>query len=63
MPRTARVASAAYVFHVLNRGNERRTIFEADRDYLTFFRLMGEKKACLSTEPFGRGSEQACGGN
>jgi putative transposase len=42
MPRTARVAPGGYVFHVLNRGNERRTIFEADGDYLAFLRVMGE---------------------
>jgi len=27
---------------VLNRGNERRTIFEADGDYLAFLRVLGE---------------------
>ena len=42
MPRTARVAPGGYVFHVLNRGNERRTIFEADGDYLAFLRVLGE---------------------
>jgi REP-associated tyrosine transposase len=42
MPRTARVAPGGYVFHVLNRGNERRTIFEADGDYLAFLRVMSE---------------------
>jgi len=42
MPRTARVAPGGYVFHVLNRGNERRSIFEADGDYLAFLRVMSE---------------------
>jgi len=42
MPRVARVAPGGYVFHVLNRGNERRTIFEADGDYLAFLRVMAE---------------------
>jgi putative transposase len=42
MPRTARVAPGGYVFHVLNRGNERRTIFEAEGDYLAFLRVFGE---------------------
>lgn len=36
------MAPGGYVFHVLNRGNERRTIFEADGDYLAFLRVMGE---------------------
>ena len=30
------------VFHVLNRGNERRTIFEDERDYAAFLRLFGQ---------------------
>jgi putative transposase len=30
------------VFHVLNRGNEQRRIFESEGDYLTFLRVMGE---------------------
>jgi putative transposase len=42
MPRTARVAPGGYVFHVLNRGNERREIFEAAGDYLAFLRVMNE---------------------
>ena len=42
MPRAARVAPGGYVFHVLNRGNERRTIFESDGDYLAFLRVMAE---------------------
>ena len=42
MPRTARVAPGGYLFHVLNRGNERRPIFEADADYLAFLRVMNE---------------------
>ena len=40
MPRTARIAPGGYVFHVLNRGNERREIFEADGDYLAFLRAL-----------------------
>jgi putative transposase len=42
MPRTARIAPGGFVFHVLNRGNERRAIFEADGDYLAFLRTLGE---------------------
>ena len=42
MPRTARLAPGGFVFHVLNRGNERRAIFESDGDYLAFLRVMSE---------------------
>ena len=42
MPRTARVAPGGYVFHVLNRGNERRSIFESEGDYLAFLRVLSE---------------------
>ena len=42
MPRTARVAPGGMIFHVLNRGNDRRTIFESDGDYLAFLRVMAE---------------------
>jgi REP element-mobilizing transposase RayT len=30
------------VFHVLNRGNERRTIFESEGDYLAFLRVLSQ---------------------
>jgi putative transposase len=40
MPRTARVAPGGFVFHILNRGNERRELFEADSDYLAFLRVL-----------------------
>lgn len=40
MPRTARVAPGGTVFHVLNRGNDRKTVFESDLDYLAFLRVM-----------------------
>ncbi len=42
MPRTARIAPGGFVFHVLNRGNERRTIFESEGDYLAFLRVLRE---------------------
>jgi REP-associated tyrosine transposase len=42
MPRTARVAPGGMIFHVLNRGNDRRTIFESDGDYRAFLRVMAE---------------------
>ena len=42
MPRTARVAPGGMIFHVLNRGNDRRTIFETESDYLAFLRVLSE---------------------
>lgn len=42
MPRAARVAPGGMVFHVLNRGNDRRTLFETADDYAAFLRLLRE---------------------
>lgn len=42
MPRPLRTAPGGYVFHVLNRANGKRRIFEHDRDYLAFERVMAE---------------------
>ena len=40
MPRTARIAPAGMIFHVLNRANNRDEIFEKEQDYLAFLRVM-----------------------
>ena len=40
MPRTARIAPGGMIFHVLNRANNRDQIFEKDKDYLAFLRVM-----------------------
>jgi putative transposase len=40
MPRTARIAPGGMVFHVLNRGNDRKRLFDSDPDYLAFLRVM-----------------------
>ena len=42
MPRTARLAPGGYVFHVLNRGNGRATVFDDDGDYAAFERVLFE---------------------
>ncbi len=42
MPRTARVAPGGIVYHVLNRGNEGRKLFESEGDYLAFLRVLRE---------------------
>lgn len=42
MPRGARQQPGGVVFHVLNRGNERRELFEDAGDYRAFLRVMVE---------------------
>ncbi|HEY7120184.1 MAG TPA: transposase [Tepidisphaeraceae bacterium] len=44
MPRRARAALGGLVYHVLNRGNERRTIFHKRGDARAFIQLMAEAK-------------------
>ena len=45
MPRTSRHAPGGMIFHVLNRGVGRRTLFHKDGDYAAFERLMREALA------------------
>ena len=42
MPRPQRTAPGGLLYHVLNRGNDRRTIFETSGDYLAFERILAE---------------------
>ena len=42
MPRTARAAQGGYCYHVLNRGNARRTVFHKDADFDAFARILAE---------------------
>lgn len=42
MPRSNRVQPGGVVFHVLNRGNERRELFEDAGDYLAFVRVLAQ---------------------
>ncbi len=42
MPRPLRTAPGGYVYHVLNRANGKRRIFEHDRDYLAFEQVLAE---------------------
>ncbi len=48
MPRTARQAPAGIIFHAINRGVGRRTIFHKDEDYAAFERVMAH---ALGAEP------------
>jgi putative transposase len=40
MPRTARASQGGYCYHVVNRGNGRRTVFHKDGDYSAFEKLL-----------------------
>jgi len=40
MPRTARASQGGYCYHVLNRGNGRRTVFHKDGDFAAFLKLL-----------------------
>jgi RHS repeat-associated protein len=42
MPRTARASRAGYCYHVLNRGNARKTVFHKDGDFAAFVKLLRE---------------------
>ena len=42
MPRQKRADAANIIYHVLNRGNARQTIFHKDEDYDAFIRVLGE---------------------
>lgn len=42
MPRPLRTAPGGLVYHVLNRANGKRRIFEHDRDYLAFEHVLAE---------------------
>jgi len=48
MGRPHRVDVGGYVYHVLNRGNARRTIFDDDSDYAAFEKVMTEAVERLS---------------
>lgn len=44
MPRIARGLADGLIYHVLNRGNGKQTVFHKDRDYNAFVELMKEAK-------------------
>jgi putative transposase len=52
MPRTARAAEGGIVYHILNRGNDRRAIFRKDGDYAAFIDLLVEAKEHAEIELF-----------
>jgi putative transposase len=42
MPRPLRQIEAGLVYHVLNRGNGRRTLFSKENDFLSFIKILAE---------------------
>ncbi len=52
MPRTARIAPGGVVFHVLNRGVGRRTIFRKEQDFAAFERVIAHTLAAVPIELF-----------
>lgn len=40
MPRTARASVGGVIYHVINRGNRRATVYHGPRDYAAFLRLV-----------------------
>jgi putative transposase len=53
MPRTARAAVGGLVYHVLNRGNGRMTIFRKTEDYSAFVGLLMQAKKHADVEVLG----------
>ncbi len=52
MPRTARAAIGGMIYHVLNRGNNRATIFRKEGDFAAFAKLLVEGKERATVEVF-----------
>jgi len=44
MPRSARIAPAGWIFHVLNRGNARQRLFESPKCYDDFLKLLEDSR-------------------
>ena len=53
MARGLRQSAGGVIYHVLNRGNARRTIFRKDRDAAAFMRLLGEVKLAVPVRVLG----------
>ena len=47
MPRIGRIALGGVIYHVLNRGNGRKTLFHKDGDYAAFVKLLAEVKEAV----------------
>ena len=53
MPRTARAVVGGMCYHVLNRGNNRATVFHSAADYARFVALMQEAQARVKLDVLG----------
>ena len=52
MPRITRGIADSFVYHILNRGNEKQKVFYKDKDYEAFIHLMKEAKERYSVKLF-----------
>lgn len=52
MPRQKRADEAGVIYHAINRGNARQTIFHKDEDYDAFLRVLAEGLAKYAVEVF-----------
>jgi putative transposase len=53
MPRTARAAVAGMIYHALNRGNRRETVFHKPADYDAFVQTIAEARQRLPVDLLG----------
>jgi putative transposase len=53
MPRISRGQQAGFVYHVINRGNGRATIFHKTQDYQAFLSILALAKARHPVKMFG----------
>ena len=52
MPRQARDVAAGYIYHVLNRGNRKQSVFHKEKDYIVFLDLMKKAKEKIPIKIF-----------
>ena len=53
MPRTARASAGDVIYHVINRGNRRATVFHEPADYVAFVRLVARANERLPMRVLG----------
>jgi putative transposase len=52
MPRISRGLADGHVYHIINRGNDGKTVFRKDMDYIAFLELLGEAKGYYELKLF-----------
>ena len=53
MPRPLRPIADGLVYHVINRGNNRQTVFDSDGDFRAFFKAIADLKECMPFDLYG----------